>query len=66
MYACVIYQNCSYKVCYKVTVVDNQSHKVSQMEEKSQDIITKQEGEAKEQKKTCGIWTYFEIDNIEN
>lgn len=48
------------EVCYEATVIDNESHKVSQMEEE------RQKGEAKEQKKTSGIWTYFEIDSSEN
>ena len=58
MYACVIYllfKMAANKICYKVTVVDNESYKVSQTEKKSQDTITKREGKAEEQKKTSGI-----------
>jgi len=55
------------EVCYEAldeaTAVDNESHEVLQMEEESH---TKQKGEAKERKKTSGIWTYFEIDSSEN
>ena len=36
------------------------------MEDETQDTITKQKGEAKDQKKTSGVWTYFEIDSSEN
>ena len=45
------------EVYCEVTVVDNESH---------EDTITKQISEAKDQKKTSSIWTYFEIDSSEN
>ena len=54
------------EVYCEATVVDNESHKVSQMEDEPQDTITKQKGEAKDRKKTSGIWTYFEIDSSES
>ena len=54
------------EVYCKATVVDNESHKVSQMEDETQDTIAKPKSETKDQKKTSGIWTYFEIYSCEN
>ena len=54
------------EVYREATVVDNESHKVLQTEDEPQGTITKQQGEAKDQKKTSGIWTYFEIDSSES
>ena len=51
------------EVYREATVVDNESHDVSQTEDEPQD---KQKGEAKHRKKTSGIWTYFEIDSSES
>ena len=53
------------EVYCEAIVVDNESHEVSQMEYKCQDTITKQKSEAKDQNKTSGIWTYFQIDSTE-
>ena len=54
------------EVYREATVVENESHEVSQTDDKPQDTITKQKGEAKDQKKTSGIWTYFEINSSES
>ena len=54
------------EVYHETTVVDNESHEVSRTEDEPQDTITPQKGEAKDQKKTTGIWTYFEIDSSES
>ena len=53
------------EVYCEAIVVDNESLEVSQMEHKYQDTITKQKSETKDQNKTSGIWTYFEIDSTE-
>ena len=57
----IAYQNAPKEVYHKATVVDNESHGVSQMEDEIQDTIAKPKSETKDQKKTSGIWTYFEI-----
>ena len=54
------------QVYHKATVIANESHEVSQRENEPQDTITKQKDEAKDRKKTNGIWTYFEIDSSES
>ena len=54
------------EVYHEATVVDNEIHEVSQTEDEPQDTITSQKGEAKDRKKTTGIWTYFEIDSSES
>ena len=54
------------QVYHEATVVDNESHEVSQRENEPQDTIIKQKDEAKDRKKTNGIWTYFEIDSSES
>ena len=54
------------EVYHEATVVDNESHEVSQTEDEFQDTITTQKGEAKDRKETSGIWTYFEIDSSES
>ena len=49
----------------EATVVDNESHNVSQTENETQGIITKWKGEAKD-KITNGVWTCFKINSSEN